>query len=285
MNKKILLLGHSGKMGTALKDILEKKYKVACKNSKDFDAANFDQVRSLIEKHKPDIVINTVALLGIDTCEKEPKKALKLNTLFPKLLAELSKEKDFLLVHFSTDAVFDGKKKDFYTEKDTPRPLNKYGLTKHQGDCFIQKIAKRYYIFRISILFGKSKKGNQFVETMLNKIKKGGKVLRLADDIVLSPTYSKDVAKEVARIIEDFYPYGLYHLVNEGKGSLCELMREIVKNLNLNCRIEKASYKEFPFIGEKNTYTPLKSDKVLLLRPWTKAVADYCNSIKIAKKV
>lgn len=280
MSKRILLLGSTGKMGLALRHIFRDDYLIAGKNSSNFDAVNFEQVRNLIEKNTPDIVINTVAFLGIDPCEKDPEKAFRLNTLYPKFLAELSNEKGFLLVHFSTDAVFNDEKGDFYTEKDCPYPLNLYGYTKYGADCFIQTIAKRYYIFRIPVLFGETVKDTQFVEKMLQKVKEGQGNLKISDDIISSPTYSKDVAKEVRSILDASYQFGLYHIANEGKASLYDLMKEITKNLTLDVKVEKASYRDFPFLGIKNTFTPIKSEKVAPLRHWKEALKEYCDNIK-----
>lgn len=281
--RKILLLGSTGKMGIALSAAFQQGYRVIGKNSRDFDAMDFQQVHSLIEENNPDIVINTVAVLGIEPCEKEPEKAFRLNTLYPKFLAELAKEKGFLLVHFSTDAVFNDEKKDFYLESDQPCPLNIYGFTKYGGDCFIQNLAGKYYIFRISLLFGETSKNTQFVEKMLQKVMEGQKVLKVSDDIISSPTYSKDVAGEVRRIIEGKYSFGIYHIANAGKVSLCGLMRQIVKGLELDVKVEKASYKDFPFVGVKNTCTPIKSKKVGCLRSWQEAVKEYCCNIKASK--
>jgi dTDP-4-dehydrorhamnose reductase len=268
-------------MGLALNEVLKDDYKVIGKRSSDFDAANFDQVKAMMKDMKPDIVVNTVAFLGIDPCEKEPIKALTLNTLYPKLLAELSKEMDFLLIHFSTDAVFNDAKNDLYVESDTPKPLNVYGFTKYGGDCFIQAIASKYYILRLPILFGRSIKKNQFVEKMLQKIREGNKVLRVADDIVSSPSYSIDIAKEAKRILKNSLPYGLYHVVNEGKATLFEIMEEIVKNLKLNVKVEKASYNDFPYVGIKNTNTPMTSEKINPLRPWKEAIKDYTANLNL----
>ena len=163
LTKKVLLLGHTGKVGIALKSVLNGNYRVIGRNSNDFDALDFDAVRKMVQAEKPDILINTVAFLGIDPCENDPEKAFKINTLFPKLLASLSNELDFLLVHFSTDAVFNDGKGDFYVESDIPKPLNVYGMTKYGGDCLIQAIAKKYFIFRISIMFGKSIKNTTYI--------------------------------------------------------------------------------------------------------------------------
>ena len=280
MGKKVLILGHTGKMGIALVEAFSSGYEVTGKNSKDFNAQDSKKVVDLIEENSADIVINAVAKLGIDRCETEPEKAFRINALFPKLLAELSNEKEFLLVHFSTDAVFNDEKKNFYTEKDLPKPLNAYGLTKYNGDCFIQSIAEKYYIFRISILFGGAVKNSQFVEKMLERVRAGGGVLKISNDITLSPTYSRDVAAEARRIVEAQLPYGLYHLANEGKATLYELMKEITSGLGIDSRIEKASHKDFQSIGVKNTYTPIRSDKITSLRPWREAVREYCRNLK-----
>jgi len=278
---KILLLGHTGKMGLAIEEVFKDDYLIIGKNSKDFNACDFDSVKKIIEENKPDIVINTVAKLGIDPCELEPDLAFKINTLYPKFLAELSNKFNFLLIHFSTDAVFRDKKSGYYTEKDSPFPLNVYGFTKFGGDCFVLNYAKRFYIFRVSLLFGPSIKKNQFVEKMLEKIKTQ-KVLKVSSDIIISPTYSIDVAREIKRIIKNRYKYGLYHIANKGKASLYDVIKEIVKNLNIDIEVKKASYKDFEYIGIKNTYTPIKSKKLKPLRDWRLAIKDYCKRIKWA---
>lgn len=275
--KKILLLGDRGKMGTAIKIVFQKDYTVIGKNSSHFNAENFNEVEEMINFYKPEIVINTVAFMGIDPCERQPEKALRLNSLFPYFLANLSKKKNFLLVHFSTDAVFSDSNFEFYTEKHNPCPLNIYGLTKYGGDCFVQNNADKYYLIRIGILFGPTSKKTQFVEKMLLKIKEGEKELRIANDIVTSPSYNIDIAKKIKELIENQYPYGLYHVSNSGKASLFELMKEIVRVLSLDVDIKIASYKDFPHIGQKNRLTPLISIYLSPMRFWKAAVEEYCT--------
>jgi dTDP-4-dehydrorhamnose reductase len=277
---RVLLLGSTGKMGTALTEALKGAYDLIGKNSRDFDAADFPQVARLIERHPPDILINGVAFLGIDPCEQEPERAFRINTLYPKFLAERSREKGFLLVHFSTDAVFSDKKEGYCVEGDTPCPLNIYGLTKLGGDCFVRNVAEKYYIFRLPVLFGETPKENQFVEKMLRKVREGEKVLRISADIIGSPTYSLDAAWEVKRILEGGAAYGLYHINNQGKASLYDLMREIVGNLRLDVRVESCSHRDFPCVGVKNTCTPLSSQRLKPLRPWQEAVKEYCRHIR-----
>ena len=279
MGKTILLLGSTGKMGLALGEVFALGNRVIGKNSSDFDAGDFEQVSSLIDDAKPDIVINTTALIGIDPCELDPARALHLNALLPRHLATISTRLGFTLVHFSTDAVFGNEKRAFFCETDTPAPVNIYGFTKYGGDCFVANLCERHYILRIPTLFGKSIKKNQFVEKMLARISAGDKTLRVSDDIFSSPSYSSDVAERAHDMILGAAPFGTYHLANEGAASLYQLMEEVISCLELDVVLERASYRDFSYVGTKNVYTPLQSCKTESLRPWRDAVRAYCQSI------
>ena len=278
MQKKILILGASGKMGTALSCILD-GYILDKRNTSNSDVLDFDNVQSIIEIFKPDIVINSVANLAIDSSEESPYISFKSNTLLPQYLAHLSNTYNFILINFSTDAVFNDEKKDFYIESDKPCPLNMYGMTKYGGDCMIQSISKKFYVIRIPVLFGASYKKDQFVEKTLQNIKNGKKELKIANDVISSPTYSLDVAHKIKEFIESDYEYGVYHVANHGKASLYDLISEILYRLNLDIKIVKASFKDFQYIGRKNTFTPITSEKIIPLRNWQEAIKDYCNKL------
>jgi len=144
MSRTLLLLGHTGKMGTAIQNALGSDYSMICKNSRDFDATDFQKVRRIVEECAPDVLVNCVALLGIDPCEQEPARAFHLNALYPRVLAELSATRGFVLVHFSTDAVFNDNTRRRYVEPDIPVPLNVYGTTKYSGDCFVMNTAPQH---------------------------------------------------------------------------------------------------------------------------------------------
>ncbi len=281
MRKKILLLGSSGKMGTSLCRVLGAQYHIVGLTRGDFDALDFNRVRKIIGEQSPHVVINTIAYVGLEPCEKEPELAFRLNALFPRLLAELSEEAGFLLLHFSTDAVFNSNKGDFLTENDSPQPVNMYGYTKFGGDSFITALAAKYYIVRISLQFGEASHTRQFAEKIIQRVREGSRHLRIADDIIMSPTYSMDTAAEIKRIIESSLPYGLYHIANEGKASLYDLVSVIKENLKLSVDIERASYRDFPSLGIKNTFTPIKSAKLKDLRNWKEAVKAYCDEINL----
>lgn len=281
MKKRVLVLGFTGKMGSALFSVFSRKeYEIVGKNTSNFDAYNFNSVKKIIENFKPDIVFNTVAFLGIDPCEKEPEKAFKLNTLLPKFLSELSIKCGFILIHFSTDAVFDDEKQDYYIENDLPNPLNIYGLTKLGGDRMVQSKLSDYYIIRIPVLFGPTTKRDQFVEKMLLRIKNGDKFLMISNNIISSPSYSIDIANKVMGIVSDHLPFGLYHVANKGSVSLYELISEIIIQLKLDVKIKECSYDDFDYIGRKNTYTPITSKKIPLLRNWREAVEEYCDKLE-----
>jgi len=279
MKKTLLLLGASGKMGTALGEVFASDYEVIPKTSADFDAANPEGASALIEEAKPNLIVNAVALLGIDRCDREADRAFKINTLFPKILAQSAKQHGACLIHLSTAAVFDGKKNDYYNENDMPSPLNIYGATKLAGDSMIRAHLKEHYIFRIPIVFGPSTKEDQFTEKMLMKAK-AGETLKVADDVYDSPSYSLDVAAEMKRIVDLESPFGLYHVTNRGKASLYELISYMVKKAGLNVPVERASYRQFTFVGLKNTNTPMTTGKLKPLRSWQRAADDFLELLR-----
>lgn len=269
----ILILGHTGKMGTALKDVL-KEHTLHLLGRERINIHQPFEVIDYVKENPIDVIINAVAHIGIDPCEEDYGEAILVNTTFPNILALLANETDCTFVHFSTDAVFPNGGP--FVESDMPDPLNVYGLSKSLADKCIPHIHEKHYICRLSVLFGETPKKNQFVEKMLAR----DGDLSIADDIILSPTYSKDVARTVKWLLEGEQPYGLYHVANDGIASLYDLMKEILENLESDAEISRASYKDFPHIGIKNTHTPLRSEKIPCMRMWQDAAKEYCNNLR-----
>lgn len=278
----VLLLGHTGKMGNAILRAFS-DYEVIGKSSKDFDARDFNSVRELVSEVKPDILINCVAKLGMTINEKEPMDSFLLNTLYPKLLAELSNEFNFLLIHFSTDAMIEDSD-TFITESSNHNIINIYGLTKYGGDCFIKSIAKRYYIIRISLLFGEVTKPFdkciQYVEGIFSRISNGEKKFKITDDMIFSPTYSFDVAMKVKEIIERNLEYGLYVVANEGSVTLYDFTEYLFSRLYNDLTFEKVSCGEVYEVNNRNIRHPMKSEKIGVMRNWKEAVDAYCNNMR-----
>lgn len=278
--KRLLIFGAGGKLGTALRKSFGPEYPLFFKDSQTLDVRDTVQVRRYVEEISPDLVINAAAFVGIDACEQHPDMAFSINTLFPKELARISNQMGFVLAHISTDAVFDSRKLDSYDEADCPRPVNLYGLSKYGADCLISAIARCYYIFRIPLLFGPNPRNNQFVEKMLARIRNGAAELQISNDIYTSPSYSDDVAQAIRTVIEIGAPFGTYHIANQGSASLHDLMDQIVKNLNLEIKISGCPHTTFPSLGIKNTKTPLCSTRLAPLRSWREALESYCREIK-----
>ena len=281
--KKILLLGDRGKIGYAMNYILKDKYEIVGKNTDNYNALNDYVTERIIDEIKPDIVINCIGLTSTDKCEYNPLKAYKLNTLLPRTLAILSNKYNFTLIHFSTDAVFDGKSGDYYSEWNYPNPLSIYSMTKLNADTYISNIAKKYYILRLSLIFGYSPKPSSFVEHMMDKAV-NGKVLYIADDLIRSPTYNLDVAREVEYFLEDDKPYGLYHVASKGATSLYDLILKVIKDFELDVNVHRASYKDFPFSNYKHVCTPLTSYKIRPLRHWTFGLNEYIMRLNSDKE-
>jgi dTDP-4-dehydrorhamnose reductase len=284
MRRRVLLLGDTGKLGTALRGALDPGAEVVGASRRNLDAADFGAVERRVDEVRPDLVFNAVAMLGIDACEREPERAFRLNALLPRLLAKLSAGRGFGLVHFGTDAVFDGEGGEPFTERSVPRPPNVYGATKLAGDCLVLAEAPRARVVRVSLLFGPGGRGDQFVERMLAKAKGGGEALRVADDLVLSPTFTPDAARAAVALASEEAAPGLYHLANDGRASLFGLVRRIAGNLRLPVRIEPASHREFPSAGRKNRFSPIRSERIAPMRRWEDAVDEYCAGLANGEK-
>ena len=277
---KVLVLGHTGKLGRALARAFAGRHEVVGHSaSTGFDATDFPALRRLLEALAPGIVVNAAALNGLGPCEADPGLAFRLNSLLPRALAASSGPLGFQLLHFSTDAVFDGARAaGAYAESDPASPINTYGVTKFGGDCYVRSEAGNCCIFRLSMLAGDSRGRGQFVERMIARAR-AGEALRIADDIVCSPSYVADVVEAVVRLVGAGLEPGLYHLANGGQASLYELIREITDCLGLAVPVQPMPHLSFPFPARKNPYTPLRSEKLQPLRDWREAIRAYCATL------
>ncbi len=280
VKKKILLFGDSGKIGSAFKEVFIQDYILVCKNSQNINIENVEEVEEIIKYEQPDIIVNAIIYGGVNQCEEDPYTALYINTLFPKLLAQCSSKIDCVLIHFSSEAVFTDNIEQELDEDFPPAPVNMYGYTKYGADIYVAQKAKRYYIFRIPIQFGVNKKNEQFVEKMLQKALSGQKEFNIVDDIVSVPVYNIDTVFKVKEIIENNLEYGLYHITSNEKATLYELFCAVINEMNLDVKIEKASYKDFPLKAQSNTFVKMKSKKINFIRGYKESIKDYCNNIK-----
>ena len=279
MTRKLLLFGSMGKMGTAVTEVLGGAFEIEGVCSKDIDVADPDAVAALVADTAPDVVVNAAARMGVDACESDPAAAFGINALFPRRLAVMGRDMGYVLVHFSTDAVFSGGLGRPLSEDDEPDPVNVYGAGKYAGDVLIRDAAPRHYVFRLPVLFGRSPRPSQFIEKIIERARAGERRFQVADDVVNSPSYSLDIARALGRALEEEWPYGLYHVANGGRASLHELISEVMAGLGLEVSVEPVSCASFPAKGARNTFTPMRSVKIKPLRPWKEALSEYLSRI------
>ena len=283
---RVLITGANGQLGSDLCRVL-KQVEVIPLTHVEIEIADMDSVRSAFHKYKPEVIINTAAYVRVDDCETEQGKAFKINALGARNVAVVAQELGAKLVHISTDYVFGGEKEPRtipYTEFDTPIPPNVYGRSKLAGENFVRHLCPRHFIIRSSGLFGvagASGKGGNFVETMLRLAKERDE-LRVVNDQVFSPTYTRDLAEKIAQLIETGY-YGIFHITNKGSCSWYEFAREILRLAGLKTPVIPITSDRYPQIARRPRYSVLDNYHLRLLgiddmRPWQEALKNYMIS-------
>ena len=195
---RILLTGKTGQVGFELQRTLAPLGAVIALDAEHLDLASPDAIRKKVREIKPQIIVNAAAYTAVDRAESEPDLAMKLNGIAPGVLAEEAKRLGALMVHYSTDYVFDGTKDSPYIETDTPNPLSVYGRSKLAGDQAIQATGVPHYIFRTSWVY--AARGQNFVRTMLRLGRERGE-LRIVDDQVGAPTWARFIAEATAQVL------------------------------------------------------------------------------------
>jgi len=195
---RILLTGKTGQVGFELQRTLAPLGAVIALDAEHLDLASPDAIRKKVREIKPQIIVNAAAYTAVDRAESEPDPAMKLNGIAPGVLAEEAKRLGALMVHYSTDYVFDGTKDSPYIETDTPNPLSVYGRSKLAGDQAIQATGVPHYIFRTSWVY--AARGQNFVRTML-RLGRERSELRIVDDQVGAPTWARFIAEATAQVL------------------------------------------------------------------------------------
>lgn len=199
---KILLLGKDGQVGWELHRCLLPLGEVIALERPDIDFSVPESLRSLVREVKPDVIANCVAYTAVDKAESEEELAMRINAQAVSVLAEETKKRNALLVHYSTDYVFDGTKAGPYTEEDVPCPLSVYGKSKLAGDEVIQASGCRHLIARTSWVYGS--RGHNFMLTMLRLAKERSE-LRIVDDQVGAPTWARSLAVATAEVLAQIH--------------------------------------------------------------------------------
>jgi len=287
---RILITGSSGMLGVDLWQELEQNYDVfgvdltpnsqpPTPNFYSVDITEMDSVISTVGKIKPDVVIHVAAYTDVDGCERDAQKAYRVNSDGAKNIALACRDNDAVLVYISTDFVFDGKSKTPYKETDETGPLSVYGDSKLKGEEAVQDILKKYYILRTSWLYGKY--GKNFVDTILAKAK-AEKALKVVDDQVGSPTYTKDLARAIHALLDMGKGYGTYHVSNSGSVSWYDYAREILRLAGSKTKVIPISSEELARPAKRPAMSILDNSKFIEftgygMRNWKDALKEYLS--------
>lgn len=273
---KVLLLGATGALGTAV-TVICKKRDIPCipLRHDDFDFSSREQVTAAIKKHRPTAVINCVAIPSINPCEEDPGSAIALHCNAVLHLAGQCAKHDITLVQPSSHAVFDGLKNEAYIEDDLVKATNVYGATKFLSERIAATYCPKHYIPRFPTLFGpRRNKSMGFVDKVITWIIEG-RELRIADDKMDSPTYTIDAADAAISLITGSASYGIYHIANQGWVSYYDFACRIREIMKAESIIQRAKDKDFSSICYKPLRTALLSTKVGPLRNYEAALREY----------
>jgi dTDP-4-dehydrorhamnose reductase len=277
---RIAVIGADGQLGADLVKTLAKD-EVKPLFFPEFDVTEPQKMRAVMEGLRPEVVINTAAFHRVDECEDDPGASFRVNSIAVRDLARLARELDFVLVHFSTDYVFDGRKNSPYTEDDPPNPLNVYAVSKLAGEYFIRSFLDRYFLIRTCGLFGAAssrEKGYNFVDRMI-ALDREGKTLRVVDDQRVTPTATAELADRVSELIRGDH-YGLFHLTSEGECTWFRFAQEVFALLGKKARLEPVDSKSFGAKARRPLYSVLENKRAREIglkdfSPWNKALEAY----------
>ena len=258
IGENVLLIGAAGQLGQDFQKLFDKLgIKYTATDHRELDVTDKEKVKKFVDNNDFTMIINCAAYNNVDKAEEELEKCYALNSHVPKYLVEICKEKNIAFVTYSTDFVFDGEKEIPYTEEDIPNPLSIYSKAKLEGEKYSLGYDKSFVI-RTSWVFGMG--NNNFCKQVINW-SKGKDKLRIVDDQISSPTYSKDLAEYSWELIQTG-KYGLYHLSNEGEASKFEQAKYILKKIGWTSVLERAKTEEFPLPAKRAKYSKLDSSKI-----------------------
>jgi dTDP-4-dehydrorhamnose reductase len=256
---KILITGANGQLGSEFQRALENyDYTVVALDKETLDISDPGVVEEAVSRYSPDIILNCAAYNLVDEAEKDFDTAYKVNALGVKNLSSACKKNDALLVHYSTDYIFDGTKEDFYTEEDNPNPINNYGKSKLSGENFLTEEMDKFLLFRVSWVFGDGKQN--FLYKLSEWVKKN-RVLKIVCDQISVPTYTKDITTLTIFAINKGLR-GVYHLTNSGYASRYEVARYFIERLGVDNLILPVYSDYFPVPAKRPYFSAMSNLKL-----------------------
>jgi dTDP-4-dehydrorhamnose reductase len=291
---KIVIVGSGGRLGAALVREYQGKFDVAGFNHAQLDLANVGEIHHNIDELEFDVMINAAAMTNVDLCEQEIERAFAINAEAPQLLARICRDKNAKMIHFSTDYVFDGEKREPYTESDVAKPISVYGESKRTGEKLVLQTRDRHLVVRVSWVFGPDRPS--FVDTMIKRGREEEQINAIADKWS-APTYTSDIAEMLRSFFGVDAPGGILHLANSGQCSWQEYAQHAIDcchrlNILLKAKtvgalkladmthLRQGSGGQANWVARRPVYSVLSTAKYAELagltpRSWRDAVADY----------
>lgn len=258
---KVLVTGANGQLGYDVIKLLDSEcIEFLGTDRESVDITNEEQVTRVICDYNPDVVIHCAAYTAVDKAEDEKELCYAINVLGTRYIAEVCRDINAKMVYISTDYVFDGEGDNPFEVTDKPNPINYYGKTKYEGELEVQKFLDKYFVVRISWVFGSN--GNNFVKTMLRLGQERDEISVVADQIG-SPTYTRDIAKLLVEMVKTD-KYGVYHATNEGYCSWYEFACEIFKQAGMEIKVNPIKTEDYPTIAKRPMNSRLSKKSLLL---------------------
>ncbi|KKR07384.1 MAG: dTDP-4-dehydrorhamnose reductase [Candidatus Peregrinibacteria bacterium GW2011_GWC2_39_14] len=284
---RILITGTHGQLGTALqKELTNQNYEVIALGKSDLDLTKIKQIKTVIEKFCPKVVINCAAYNYVEGAGEDIEKAYCLNTFAPYWLAVTTKKVGGKLIQLSSDYVFDGSKESF-RENDTPCPLNIYGMSRLAGERLVHLVAPESIIIRTSRLFGFSDdpQSHNFVKGIIKRANQEGLVSVVTDQIG-NPTYAPDLAVAICQLLEKRAVVGIYHITNSGACSWYEFTKKIFEIAHITAPIIPIVTDESGTKISRPSFSVLENFRLIELgitplRHWSEALAEYLGKLTI----
>jgi dTDP-4-dehydrorhamnose reductase len=279
---KIAITGANGLFGLGLVRVCSGAHAVYPLTRAEADLTQVKEVRAVLHKIQPQVIIHPAGIPDLDTCETEPAKAFLVNVHGTRHVVDLARELGAAVAYISTDAVFDGSKRTPYLESDPTIPLTVYGRTKLRAEQIVRALPN-HWIFRVSVLFGPGK--TNFIEKGLRRIAAGGSYTVAADQFA-SATYTLDAAGKILEVVEAAR-YGLYHLSNSGACSRLDLARRAAEIAGLDPdKVVGVPSEQMSRPALRLKYAVMEMDALRragfsLPRPWPEALEDYVQALRL----
>lgn len=275
---KILIIGSKGMLGQELAKVFADQ-QLTLWDREEIDITKPEEYGLKITEVGPDLIINAAAMNDVDGIEQDDAMAKLVNGSAVGSIADICSILGILMVHYSTDYVFDGARQSGYVENDKPEPISKYGESKLLGERLLKQAASEYYLIRTSRLFGNQGAGQgtkaSFVDKIIAKAKEGGS-LQLVDEEVSSPTYVVDLAKCTREMLAARKPFGIYHVTNSGSCTWYQFGKKALELAGFgNVPVTPVSAGTFPRPAKRPAFSVLKNTKLPAMRPWEEALAEY----------